>query len=157
MAPAADATWAVHYADGTACASDDAAHPAFVPDAGEVPFRAVDWARAVRLTVRWPDRDTAVPIPPAPDGLAWSLRCRTFVRLRPDGPDGAADRDPPAVRVYLLVLSAAGAPVDACSTREVVWLFPDGAARTTAALWDAEASAHAERLLTAAAAAPAEA
>lgn len=146
-------TWAVRYTDGTVLASEDATHPAFVPDAGEVPFRAVDWARAEALVVRGPDRETAVPVPPADPGLAWSLRARTYARVQADAADAAPLTE--AVRAYLLVLSEAGAPVTDATTRATVCVFPDGLVFHEAGLWGPDAARHAEAQLARAAAVPA--
>jgi hypothetical protein len=117
--------WAVEYVDGALLLEHDPTHPAAV--GGEVPFRAIEWARVARVTFESELARTTLDISPAPPGHQWSLRRRTWRRV-----DGAL------MPAYLLVLSTADVEVNASSTQYVYYWLADGATRESPLFDDPE-------------------
>lgn len=100
--------WSVEYADGTTLNQWDSSP--------ERPLGDIDWARAVTITLASEWASATFDVSPNIDGIKQSLRVRTFM-LPAHGV---------AIRVFMLILSNEGLPVDGNSTRAVTYWAPNG-------------------------------
>lgn len=119
------ASWAVEYQDGSWLSQWESDHPKAV--SGEVPYRAIDWDRLKVLRFESSVASVAYEIPPAPAGLAWSLRSRTWLRASGADPEAVAGQ----VTAFMIVLAVAGQPVTPDTVKYVKFWFPDGTEHDT--------------------------
>jgi hypothetical protein len=111
-------SWAVAYNDGTWVHQYDTQHPMYLENAGEVPYKAIDWTKVERVVfenvrVR---SDFAVQHP----GPEWqvSLRSRQFIT---NAAGGTA-----VTLAFMVVTSEAGQEVTDASTHQVMYWLPTG-------------------------------
>ena len=117
------ATWTAEFNDGTSLGQYDV-HSPLVPDgelreralaSGEVPFRAIDWSRAVRLVFESQWVRQGVDLAPVPPGFRRSLRSRHW--LVPGGT---------MTLCFMIVRSREGEDPTDDSVAEVFYWLPDG-------------------------------
>lgn len=102
--------WSVKYVDGTTIGQWDN-----LPD--ERPLRDIDWARASTIMFSSVWNEAVFDVSTAVPGIQKSIRCRTFMMPA----QGIA------IRLFMLVLSNEGLPVNENSTRAVTYWAPNGA------------------------------
>lgn len=108
-------TWTATYSDGSELAQYDQNNSNFIADAGEVPYRAIDWPNVVKLTFESQQAVMSFDVNPAPPGIKVSLRSRHFRTA--SGID---------TMCFMITESAEGQEVSADSVIRVLYVFPDG-------------------------------
>lgn len=116
---AIEASWAVRYKDGTLLAQYDASSEHFSAEGQEVPFKAIDWPNVAHVIFESQYDRMELPLAPAGPGKTWSLRARVTM-----GVAGSS------VRVFILLHSVAGVPVDEHSVDKAVYWTPTGILHT---------------------------
>lgn len=74
-------TWTVRYSDGSELGQYDRDHPA-CGESGEVPYRAIEWARVNSVYFESQHARTKLTFNPPPDDFAVALRSRHFASLK---------------------------------------------------------------------------
>lgn len=111
-----NASWGVVYYDGSMLSQFDKASSNFMPEAGEVPYRAIEWEKVKSIKFSSQLAETNFDMGPIPTGNRMTLRSRHFKTL-----SGAN------VMCFMLVLSDSEAEeVDSNSARSILYVFPDG-------------------------------
>lgn len=93
----------------------DTTHPACHVEGGEIPYRAIRWPEATKLTLTSQFTEDTFDVAPLPEGYQLSLRSRHFM--------SPSDQ---MLWCYLLVVSRVGEDVTDRSAVSVLYWFPDG-------------------------------
>jgi hypothetical protein len=109
------ATWLVRYSDGSELHQYDKSSEKFIADAGEVPYRAIEWDRVVELTLSSAEWESRFTIAQPPEGTKLSLRSRHF-----------RTQEGVTVPCFMVVQSIAGEEVTDESVQWVLYWLPNG-------------------------------
>lgn len=108
-------SWSAIYNDGTSLSQFDSESPHYLPDAGEVPYRAIEWDKVQALVLASQFNETRLDINPAPEGFNHTLRSRHFRTMQGD-----------QVMCFIVMTSRADQEVDKNSVVSAYYWFPDG-------------------------------
>lgn len=108
-------SWAVVYRDGSTLSQYDTTSPHCVQEAGEVPYRKIDWPEVTTLILASQILEQHFPITPVPPEFKTSLRSRTFKTMTGE-----------QVTCFMVVVSKDDEDVTPENTSSVFYWFPDG-------------------------------
>lgn len=108
-------SWLVTMNDGSELHQYDKSSPLYMANAGEVPFKAIDWPNVANLQFQSQFANAGFDVAPAPEGFQVSLRSRHF-----------KTQQGVAIMSFIVLVSKAGQEVNAESVVSALYWLPDG-------------------------------